>query len=152
MLDDLQLDQITDPQARELIQRLLNLIETLSAEQDRLKAENQQLRDENARLKGTPARPKGPLGRPPKENISSEAERRVPRGRIKGPKNDQITIDREEACPVDPAILPEDAEYKGIVAVVVQNLVLRTDNVRFLKEKWYSPSTGQTFLGELPRL
>lgn len=150
MLDDLQLDQITDPQARELIQRLLNLIETLSAEQDRLKAENQQLRDENARLKGTPARPKGPLGRPPAQDISSEQERRVPRGRIKGPKNDQIQIDREELCPVDPAILPEDAEYKGLVPVIVQNLVLRTDNVRFLKEKWYAPSTGQTYLGELP--
>ena len=95
MLDDLQLDQITDPsKAREVIQRLLNLIEPLSTEQDRLKAENQQLRDEISRLKGTPGRPKGPLGRPPKQDISSEAERRVPRGRIKEPKNDQITIDR----------------------------------------------------------
>lgn len=28
--------------------------------------------------------------------------------------------------------------------------MLRTDNVRFLKEKWYAPSTGQTYLGELP--
>jgi hypothetical protein len=151
MLDDLQLDQITDPaKAREVIQRLLNLIETLSAEQDRLKAENQQLRDEISRLKGTPGRPKGPLGRPPKQDISSEAERRVPRGRIKEPKNDQIRIDREARCTVDRAILPADAEYKGVVPVVVQDLVLRTDNVRFLKEKWYSPSTGQTFLGELP--
>jgi cell division protein FtsB len=92
MLDDLQLDQITDPQARELIQRLLNLIETLSAEQDRLKAENQQLRDENARLKGTPSRPKGPLGKSPAQDLSSEQERRVPRGRVRQPKNDQIQI------------------------------------------------------------
>lgn len=151
MLDDLQLDQITDPaRAREVIQRLLNLIEPLSTEQDRLKAENQQLRDEISRLKGTPGRPRGPLGRPPKQDISSEAERRVPRGRIKEPKNDQITIDREERCTVDRAILPADAKYKGTVPVVVQDLVLRTDNVRFLKAKWYSPSTGQTFLGELP--
>lgn len=150
MLDDLQRDQITDPHAREVIVRLLNLIETLSTEQDRLKAENQQLRDEINRLKGTPGRPKGPQGRPPKEDVSSEAERRVPRGRIKGPKNEQIRIDREEPCPVDPAILPPDAEYKGTVAVIVQDLVLRTDTVRFLKEKWYAPGTGQTSLGDLP--
>ncbi len=105
MLDDLQLDQLNDPaKVREVIQRLLNLIETLSAEQDRLKAENQQLRDEISRLKGTPGRPKGPLGRPPAQDISSETERRVPRGRIKGPKNEQIRIDREEPCPVDRAI------------------------------------------------
>jgi hypothetical protein len=150
MLDDLQLDQITDPQARELIQRLLNLIETLSAEQDRLKAENQQLRDENARLKGTPSRPKGPLGKSPAQDLSSEQERRVPRGRVRQPKNDQIQINREVACPVDPATLPPDAERKGTVAVIVQDLELRTDNVRFLKEKWYAPSTGQTYLGALP--
>lgn len=36
-----------------MLQRLLNLIETLSAEQDPIKAENQQLRDEISRLKGT---------------------------------------------------------------------------------------------------
>ncbi len=150
ILDDLQLDQINHPaRAREVIQRLLNFIETLSAEQDRLKAEHQQLRDEINRLKSTPGRPKGPLGRPPKQDISSEAERRVPRGPIKEPKNDPIQIDREARCTVDRAILPPDAEYKGVVAVVVQDLVLRTDNVRFLKEKWYSPRTGRTFLGEL---
>lgn len=141
MLDDLQLDQITDPaKAREVIRRLLNLIETLSAEQDRLKVENQQLRDEINRLKGTPGRPKGPLGRPPKQDLSSEAERRVPRGRIKGPKNDQIKSDREARCTVDRAILPADAEYQGVVPVAVQDLVLRPNNVRFLKAKGYAPT------------
>jgi hypothetical protein len=150
MLDDLQLDQITDPQGREVIQRLLNLIETLSAEQDWLKAENQQLRDEISRLKGTPGRPKGPLGSPPAQDLSSEAERRVPRGRVRQPKNDQLQIDREEAWRVDPANLPHDAQRKGTLAVIVQDLALRTDNVRVLKEKWYAPSTGQTYLGVLP--
>jgi hypothetical protein len=151
MLDDLQLDQINDlATAREVIQRLLNLIETLSAEQDRLKAENQQLRDEISRLKGTPGRPKGSLGRPPAQDVSSEVERRVPRGRVRQPKNDQIAIDREVPCPVDRAILPPDAQFKGTVAVIVQDLVLRTDNIRFLKEKWYAPSTRRTYLGPLP--
>ncbi len=92
MFDDLQLDPITDPQAREVIQRLLNLIETVSAEVDRLKAENLVLRDENNRLKGEQGRPKGPQGRPPTVNISSEAERRVPRGRVRQSKNDKIVI------------------------------------------------------------
>ncbi|MGB9671144.1 MAG: hypothetical protein ACPLXR_08365 [Halothiobacillaceae bacterium] len=151
MLDDLQRDQITDPaRAREVIQRLLNLIETLRAEHDRLKAENQQVRDEMNRLTGAPGRPKGPPGRPPRQDLSSEAERRVPRGRIKEPGNDQIPIDRDARCPVNRAILPADAEYKGVAPVVIQDLVLRTDNVRFLEEKWYSPSAGRTLLGELP--
>jgi hypothetical protein len=40
VLDDLQLDQIADPQLREVIRRLMNLVEQLSAE-------NQRMRDEN---------------------------------------------------------------------------------------------------------
>lgn len=74
----------------------------------------------------------------------------MPRGRIRQPKNDQIAIDREVACPVDPATLPPDAQRKGTVTVIVQDLALRTDNVRFLKDKWYAPSTGQTYLGAVP--
>ena len=142
MLDDLQLDQITDPQAWEVIQRMLNLIETLSAEVDRLKAETLQLRDENNRLKGE-------QGRPPAADISSKAERRILRGRVRQLKNDQIAIDREVPCPVDPTTLPSDAQFKGTVPVIMQDLVLRTDNIRFLKEKWYAPSTRQTYLGPL---
>jgi len=33
---------------------------------------------------------------------------------------------------------------------VVQDVVLQTDNVRFLKEKWYSPTTRETYLASLP--
>jgi len=50
-IPDVNLDAITDPAAREVIGQLLNLIETLVAENQALRAENQQLRDENARLK-----------------------------------------------------------------------------------------------------
>ena len=144
MRDDLQLDPITIPQAREVIQRLLNHIETLSTEVDRLKAEILLLRDENNRLKGEQGRPTGPHGRTAAPDISSETERRVPCGRVRQPKNGQIAIDREVRCPVDPALLPPDAQYKGIVVVIVQDLELHTDNICFLKEQWYAPSTGQT--------
>ena len=150
MLDDLQLDPITDPHAREVIPRLLNHIETLRTEVDGLKAEILFLRDENNRLKGEQGRPMGPHGRTAAPNISSETERRMPRGRVRQPKNDQIAIDREVRCPVDPTVLPPDAQYKGTVVVIVQDLELHTDNIRFLKEKWYAPSTGQTYLGPLP--
>ena len=150
MLDDLQLDSITDPHAREVIQRLLNHIETVIAEVDRLKAENLLLRDEVNRLKGAQGRPTGPHGRTVAPDVSSDAERRVLRGRVRQPKIDQIAIHREVRCPVDPALLPPDAQYKGTVVVIVQDLELHSDNIRFLKEKWYAPSTGQTYLGPLP--
>jgi hypothetical protein len=51
---------------------------------------------------------------------------------------------------VDRTGLPKDVESKGFVRQVVQNLVIRRDNVEFLREKLYSPSLGQTFLAPLP--
>jgi hypothetical protein len=52
--------------------------------------------------------------------------------------------------PVDPALLPADAVFKGYESVVVQDILITTDNVLFLKEKWYSPSAGRAYLAELP--
>jgi Transposase IS66 family len=150
MLDDLQLDQIADPQLREVIRRLMNLVEQLSAENQQLREKVQQLQDENNRLKGEQGRPKVPARRPEPAEHSSEAERRVPRGRVKAAKNPTIPIDREETREVDPELLPEDAEFKGYEDVIVQEVVFRTDNVRFRKAKWYSPSQGRTYLAELP--
>ena len=57
MLDDLDLNAIQDKNARELIEKLLNMIEQLSAELREVKEENQRLRDEINRLKGEQAKP-----------------------------------------------------------------------------------------------
>ena len=150
MLDDLQLDQIADPQMREVIQRLMNLVEQLSTENRQLREENQRLRDEVNRLKGEQGRPKLPARRPDPVDHSSEAERRVPRGRVKAAKNASIPIDREETREVDPDLLPPDAEFKGYEEVIVQDVTFHTDNVRFHKAKWYSPSQQRTYLADLP--
>ncbi len=49
-----------------------------------------------------------------------------------------------------PEKLPEDAEFKGYAEVIVQDIVLKTDNVLFRKQKFYSPQTGKTYLAPLP--
>jgi len=59
-------------------------------------------------------------------------------------------IDCEEIVRVDRAILPGDAIFKGYEENVVQEILLKTDNVCFLKEQYYSPSLGCTYLAELP--
>jgi hypothetical protein len=46
--------------------------------------------------------------------------------------------------------LPGDATFKGYEAVVVQDLCLKTDNIRFLKEKFYSASQHESYLAPLP--
>lgn len=46
--------------------------------------------------------------------------------------------------------LPADAQFKGYEEVIVQDILLETDNVLFLKPKFYSPSEGKTYLAPLP--
>jgi DNA replication initiation complex subunit (GINS family) len=151
MLDNLDLNAIQDENARELIRRLLNLIEQLSADLREAQAEIQRLRDENNRLKGEQGKPKIKANTPkPPADPSSEKGRRKSRPRHKGSKKATIVINREQVVEVDRAILPADAEFKGYEDVVVQDILLKTDNVCFHKQKYYAPSTGQTYLAHLP--
>jgi hypothetical protein len=153
MLDDLDLNAIQDENARELIRRLLNLIEQLSTDLRETQAENQRLRDEINRLKGEQGKPKIKPNTPkaPPVDHSSEKERRKPRQRHKSRKKAAIEINREQVVEVDRASLPADAEFKGYEDVVVQDILLKTDNVCFHKQKYYAPSTRQTYLAQLPQ-
>jgi hypothetical protein len=151
MLADWDLSSIQDSGVRQAISELLNLVEALTAENRALREENQRLRDEINRLKGEQGKPTfKPKAAPASSNHSSERERRRPQDWSKGGKQDHITIDREQVLTVARALLPPDAEFKGYAEQVIQDLALRSDNVLFRKEKWYSPSERQSYLAALP--
>ncbi|MCX6031198.1 MAG: transposase [Chloroflexi bacterium] len=155
VLAQIDLDGIQDlAGARRAITQLFNLTEDLQTTIHQLQAENQRLRDENNRLKGEQGRPDIKPNKPPAPPAStahsSEAERRQPRPWHKDPKLDRLPINREATLPVEPAQLPAAAEFKGYEAVVVQDLIIKTDNVLFHKAKYYSPSAQKTYLADLP--
>jgi hypothetical protein len=152
MLDSLDLTSIPDERSRDLVRQLLNLIETVSSELRASQAENQRLRDEINRLKGEHGKPtiKGKTSKSSSSPHSSERERRQGAERRKRSKRDFIAIDREQTLTLDRATLPPDAQFKGYVDVIVQDIALHTDNVCFHKEKYYAPSTTQTYLAPLP--
>jgi hypothetical protein len=151
-LEGLDPDTLSEAELRAGLRTVLNLVETLLAEATTFQATTQQLRDEINRLKGEQAKPtfrsKGPP--PGATNYSSEQERRQPKVWQKGTKLDQIRIDRVERRTVDPGTLPADAVYKGIETITVQDLILRTDNVQFELEVWYSPAQRQRYRAPLP--
>jgi hypothetical protein len=151
-LNPVDLSNIQDEDARELIIRLMNLIETVSADLRDAQAEIQRLRDENNRLRGEQGKPKikGNRPKPRRSNYSSEQERRKPKPRRKGAKKATIKIHREQTLEVDKSTLPEDAEFKGYEEVVVQDVVFHANNTRFRKEKYWAYSTGKTYLAKLP--
>ena len=70
MFDNLDLISIQDENTRELVGRLLNLVEKLTADLRYAQAEIQRLRDENNRLKGEQGKPKikGNTPKPPAED------------------------------------------------------------------------------------
>jgi hypothetical protein len=137
--------------AQQAIMMLLNLVEELKSENDALREEVQELRDENNRLKGEQGKPNIKSGKKPsKEDHSSEKERRRSRKWQKARKLNKVKIDREQTLQVDREQLPADAQFKGYEAVVVQDIQIKSDNVRFKKEKFYSASEGQTYRASLP--
>src|SRR6266849_3092252 len=152
MLEDLDLHSIADEQTRELVRRLLNVLEDVRADLRAAQAEIQRLRNESNRLKGEQGQPaiKPNTPQPPPKDLSSEQERRTPKAWSKGRKTDRIPIDREQVVAVALADLPPDAVFKGYEDVVVQDVLFRTDNVLFRKEKFYSPSQHTTYVASLP--
>ena len=142
---------IADELTHQTIEILLNLIEQLKSEVKELREENQHLRDENNRLKGEQGQPEIKAkrkGDPSKH--SSEKERQKPKKHSKSRKKANLNIDREEILEYPRELLPADAQFKGYEEAIVQDIILTTDNVRFRKEKYYSPSQGKSYLAGLP--
>jgi len=149
MLENFDPASIADEALRAAFLLLMNEVERLSAEVQDLKDENQRLRDENRRLKGEQGTP---VIRPvtPQPSLSSEKERHIARPHHKRSKHGEVAIDRREIRRVDRQVLPPDAQFKGYVDVVVQDVCFQTDNVLFRKETFYSPSEKRTYLAAMP--
>ena len=160
-------DQFPAGEPRRQLVLALDVVELLVAEVQRLGLLVEQQGDELRRLKQLPPRPPVALGTAggrgrgliapgaaaaaPKSDHSSEKERQVPGSRKpKGSKLARLVL--HEARPLDQcaAPLPADAEFKGWEPYVCQDLVLQRRNTRFLRAKYYSPSTGKTYYADLP--
>ena len=139
----------SDESVGQTLRFLLNAVEELIAENQQLREENQKLKDEINRLKGEQACPTiGPQKKA--GDISSEAERKTKKPKGKRPKRKPLKIDRTEHCKVDRATLPADAIKKGVETSIIQDLELKTQNIEFHREIYYSPSKRKRYVGELP--
>src|SRR6266481_3494418 len=150
ILRNVDLSGIQDERARECIGLLLNLIESLTADLRKAQAENLYLREQLNRRKGGGGKPDQPKDTTGAKSQSSEKERAETKQRTRRGKLERVRIDREEVLKLDRASLLPDAQFQGYEDVVVQELRISTYNVNFGKEKYYAPSTGQTYLAPLP--
>jgi hypothetical protein len=152
-------EEIEDEQLAKEVAILYQIIELLNEDNKKIRAERQELRDALALLQGEQGQPKIKGGQQKKKeeekegDISSEKERKSrkpPEEKKSKAKKHKIKIDRSQICEVDRSKLPEDAEFKGYESVVVQEVVITTDNVEYKREVYYSPSQNKSWLGELP--
>src|SRR5690348_2890311 len=131
MLEHIDPGTIADLATRALVLDLLNLLNSQAVQLPEQATEIQRLRDEINRLKGEQPRPRiKPPGPPRPPRLSSEVERRTPTARRPRPKQAELTVTREEICPLDRAALPADAEFKGYEDVLVQDLRSAAETIR----------------------
>ena len=150
MLQDIDPNKFEDPDVRQVVRALLNLVEAQAEQIHLLKEQVQLLRDEIARLKGQQGKPDVKPNKPAVDH-SSEAQRRMPTVWQKKPKRDLIEVTRTCDVPLDLSALPADVEFKGYEEFTVQDLKIVPDNIRFRRAKFYSPSTKKTYLAPLPQ-
>ena len=150
MLENFDPSAIEDEGVRQVVMSLMNLVETLHAKVQEQAEEIQRLCDEINRLKGEQGKPKIKANKP-MPDLSSEKERRhESKPHYKAKKQAILRVDRVEVLKVDHERLPQDAEFKGYEEVIVQDVEFRTENIKFRKEKYYSPSQKQTYLAQMP--
>jgi hypothetical protein len=137
-----------------VLRKLLNLVEDSMAEIEKLKKEVQDLRDENNRLKGEQGKPNIRKQAEKSGNISSEQERKSPdkdkKNKKRQPKTPTLKVTRTEICKIDPSTLPQDAIFKGHEDVIVQDIKVVVETIKFNKETYYSPSLNKNFTASLP--
>jgi len=152
---------LSDPKTKDTFNTLLNVIDKLYSENESLKEQNQQLKDEVNCLKGEQGKPTIKANSQPRDHSSekerkqsddsgNEKKKKKKKKRQRKPKLANVKIDREQICPIDKSILPKDALSKGFSDIVIQDIKIITDNVKYRREVYYSPSNNKTYLAELP--
>ena len=112
-----------------------------------LRAENQVLRDEVARLKGLPPRP--PLRPSGVEQATQPGVAGADERRLKRPcgvKRDAQAITAERELK---AVVPAGSRFKGYEDILVRDLRVSAEVIRYRRERWLLPS-GETVLADLP--
>ncbi len=123
-------------------------VEVQQASITALQAENQALCDEVARLKGLPPRP--PLRPSGMEQATQPGAGDKDATRSKqrrGAKRDRQAITAERVLKA--AAVPAGSRFKGYEDILVRDLRLSAEVIRYRRERWLTPS-GETLLAALP--
>ena len=138
------------------IEKLLNVIEALSADNKSLADEIKRLEEQLEQKKKAKTTAKRDDEQPPASTDHSSEKRRRKRKR-KPPRKSvdrrsfkDLTIHQTIPCPVDPAGLPKDAVRLADERVIVQDIEIRPNNTCFQRQVFYSKQHNAYYRGPLP--
>jgi hypothetical protein len=138
---------------RELVAELVGEVRELRAENAALREqlaaltiENKSLKDEIARLKGLPPRPPLKPPRPSGMETASKPKSGKGKRRRRGAKRDGDRVNREVIVKAE---APLGSRFKGYETILVRDLVLSAEVVRYRRERWLTPA-GETIVAPLP--
>lgn len=141
----IELPEIGPEDRTPLVEALLAIIRQLADRVAELEVANQEMRDEIAVLKGQKPRPKispSTLNTPAptqEGNEGSEKKSRK-RGKPSRPKTAELTIHHE--TPLHLVELPEGARFLCFESYVVQDLIIQSDNTKYLRARYDLPEGG----------
>ncbi len=145
--DSASLETLAPAELRDLAGTLVSKVAELAADNAALKAENRALRDEVARLKGLPPRPPSRPSGMEKASGGTGAGKGGKRSRRRrGAKRDRDAVTSEVVVKAAP---PPGSRFKGYQDILVRELTLTAEVVRYRRERWATPS-GETMLAPLP--
>src|SRR5215210_6543100 len=124
-------------------------IEALLTENQALRVENQLLRDEIARLKGLPPRPPAKPRRSSGMETATDplrSKRSKGRRKTRGPKRDSDRMTRDV---IVTAAVPEGSRFKGYETLLVRDLALAAEVLRYRRERWVTPA-GEPIVAPVP--
>src|SRR4051794_13998060 len=124
-------------------------LEALLTENQALRVENQILKDVIARLKGLPprppARPRPSSGRETATD-PSRSKRRKGRRQTRGAKRDRDRVTRDVILTAE---VPEGSRFKGYETLLVRDLALSAEVLRYRRERWVTPA-GESIVAPVP--
>jgi Transposase IS66 family len=137
----MELPEIRPEERTPLVESLVVLIQQLQDRIAQLEETNQQSRDEIAVLKGQKPRPqiKPSLLETNSPNTAESKSEKRP-GSAKRPKTAELRIHREVQLHCQE--VPEGARIRGYEPYVVQELLIRNENTRYLRARYDLPQGG----------
>jgi len=137
----MELPEIRPEDRTPLVEALLGIIRQLLDRVGQLEETVQQLRDEIAILKGQKPRPeiKPSFLEGAKPKVEGQQGSKRP-GSAKRPKTAELHIHRE--VPLDAVGLPDGSTFKCYEPYVVQELIIQSENTRYLRARYEVPGGG----------